>query len=440
MKFGKMAGLAAIGVFALAGALATPGISQASAVHSSAAPLTRAEAYAVQIRAQLGLKSSLPYIRSLESEHGLNDTQLGTPVTAAELAELTARHALGSHVNAVGKTLSASPSFGGVWFKQAGDGVIMVGLTSAPTAAVTRMVSRDVPAHSAVDFVRVPLSYRRLNSLYQKIIAGPMWARGIGNVAIDLAANTVTVGVATKADVRAVYARYGHTGLTVTVAAPTAGTASRNFTSGQLYGGEWVSFANGESCTMGYGDLINAAGQLYSMTAGHCAPNGTAAYQGNAIGDPTIGSGMHGGHTYNQPNKTTQCDCGFVGVITGNQLSDQTLVTNNALFTFTQTGTAYSGESSCHSGAASYEKNGGHIVCGTIVSTSATVSVTGTQAGTFTLTNSIEWSGSEILGDSGAPLGDGGNFLGIASATNGSDAWFSKSTNVKPVTGLTLEY
>lgn len=440
MKFEKMAGLAAIGVFALVGALFAPGISQASTVRVSPGSPTRAEAYAAHIRAQLGLESDLPYIRSLESRHGLNKTELGTPVTAPELAELNARRSLGGHVNAVGHALSASPSFGGTWFKQAGNGVIVVGLTSPPTAAITQMVNSALPANSAVDFVRVPLSYRQLNGLYQKIIATPLPASGITNVAIDTADNTVTVGVATQADASAVYAKYGHTGLTVTVAAAATATASRNFTSGPLYGGEWVTFANGEACTMGYGYLYNAAGQLYSMTAGHCAPNGTAAYQGHAIGDPVIGSGMHGGHTYNQPNATTDCDCGFVGVIASSQATNDTLIKNNGLFAFGNTGTAYAGEAACHSGAASYESNGGNIVCGTVVSSNSAVVVTGSPAGTFTLQDAIEWSGSEIAGDSGAPLGDGPSFLGIASATNGSDAWFSKATNVQPVTGLYLNY
>jgi hypothetical protein len=259
------------------------------------------------------------------------DKELGTPVTAPELAELNARHALGSHVNAAENALSASPSFGGGWFKQAGDGVIVVGLTSPPTAAVTQMVDSALPANSAVDFVQVPVSYSQLNALYQSITATPLSTSGILSVAIHTADNTVAVGVATQADVTAVYAKYGHTGLTVTVAAPATATASRDFTSGPLYGGEWVAFANGEACTMGYGDLFNAAGQLYAMTAGHCAPNGTAAYQGDSIGDPAIGSGMHGGHTYGQPNATTKCDCGFVGPISNSQVSHDTLVKNNSL-------------------------------------------------------------------------------------------------------------
>jgi hypothetical protein len=224
MKFRRIAGLGAIGVFALAGALFTPGSSQASPVRASPAPPTRAEAYAAGIRAQLGLESDLPYIRSLESQPGLNDTELGTPVTGPELAELNARRALGSHVKAVENALSASPSFGGTWFKQTGDGVIVVGLTSPPTAAVTQTVTSALPANSAVDFVQVPVSYSQLNALYQSITATPLSTSGITNVAIDTADNTVTVGVATQADVSAVYAKYGHTGLTVTVAAAATST------------------------------------------------------------------------------------------------------------------------------------------------------------------------------------------------------------------------
>jgi len=183
MKFRRIAGLGAIGVFALAGALFALRGSQASPVRASPAPPTRADA-----------------------------------------AQLNARHALGSHVNAVAHALSALPSFGGVWFKQTGDGVIVVGLTSPPTAAVTQTVNSALPANSAVDFVQVPVSYSQLNALYQSITATPLSTSGITNVAIDTADNTVTVGVATQADVSAVYAKYGHTGLTVTVAAAATST------------------------------------------------------------------------------------------------------------------------------------------------------------------------------------------------------------------------
>jgi hypothetical protein len=182
MKFKIITGLAAIGVFALSGALFTLGSSPASPDRASPAPPTRGDA-----------------------------------------AQLDARRALGSHVNAVGNALSALPSFGGVWFKQVGDGVIMVGLTSPPTAAVTRMVNSAVPANSAVEFVQVPVSYSRLNALFRQITATPLSADGITSVWIQTADNTVAVGVATQAVADAVYAKYGHTGLTVTVTGPAVG-------------------------------------------------------------------------------------------------------------------------------------------------------------------------------------------------------------------------
>ena len=182
MKFKIITGLAAIGVFALSGALFTLGSSPASPDRASPAPPTRGDA-----------------------------------------AQLDARRALGSHVNAVGDAVSGLPSFGGVWFKQAGDGVIVVGLTSSPTAAVTRMVNSAVPANSAVEFVQVPVSYSRLNALFRQITATPLSADGITSVWIQTADNTVAVGVATQAVADAVYAKYGHTGLTVTVTGPAVG-------------------------------------------------------------------------------------------------------------------------------------------------------------------------------------------------------------------------
>ena len=240
---------------------------------------------------------------------------------------MNARRALGSHVNAVENALSALPSFGGTWFKQDGDGAIVVGLTSPPTAAVTQAVDSVVPAHSAVEFVQVAVSYSQLTALYQQITATPLSADGITSVWIQTADNTVAVGAATQAVADAVYAKYGHTGLTVTVAAPAAAPTaaapaaaaapSRNFTSGPLYGGEWVAFDNGIKCTIGHGYLSNAAGQLYALTDGHCAPSGTVAYQGNSLSDPVIGA-MHDSQVV--AGGTTDCDCGFVGPISSSQI------------------------------------------------------------------------------------------------------------------------
>jgi hypothetical protein len=112
-------------------------------------------------------------------------------------------------------------------FKQAGDGVIVVGLTSPPSAAVTQMVNSVLPANSAVEFVQVPVSYSQLNALYRQIKATPLSADGIVSVWIQTADNTVAVGVATQAVADAVYAKYGHTGLTVTVTAPVRGVPAR---------------------------------------------------------------------------------------------------------------------------------------------------------------------------------------------------------------------
>jgi len=183
MKFRRIAWFAGIGVFAVAGALFTLG-----------------------------------------SSHGSPDRASPTPPTRGDAAQLDARRALGSHVNAVGNALSALPSFGGVWFKQVGDGAIVVGLTSPPTAAVTQMVDSVVPANSAVEFVQVPVSYSQLNALYRQITATPLSVDGILSVWIQTADNTVAVGVATQAVADAVYAKYGHTGLTVTVTSPAIGT------------------------------------------------------------------------------------------------------------------------------------------------------------------------------------------------------------------------
>jgi hypothetical protein len=117
-------------------------------------------------------------------------------------------------------------------------------------------------------------------------------------------------------------------------------------------------------------------------------------------------------------------------------------VKNNSLYTFTATGIPYSGENECQSGAASYESNGGNIVCGQVIAINGATPV-GYQDGSFTLQNAIVWLGTSIQGDSGAPVGDGPNLMGFvaaASSTVAGISYFSKASIVYQVTGLTLNY
>ena len=154
-----------------------------------------------------------------------------------------------------------------------------------------------------------------------------------------------------------------------------------------------------------------------NFTSGHCAPSGTVAHQGNSLSDPVIGA-MHDSQVV--AGGTTDCDCGFVGPISSSQISHQTLVKNNSLYTFTATGIPYSGENECQSGAASYELNGGNIVCGEVIAINGATPV-GYQGGSFTLQNAIVWLGTAIQGDSGAPAGDGPSLS--AQGRPGSSRW-----------------
>ena len=170
--------------------------------------------------AVIGVLTVVGALSSLGSSRPSPDRGSPAPSARGDAAQMNARRALGSHVNAVENALSGLPSFGGTWFKQDGDGVIVVGLTSPPTAAVTQMVDSVVPANSAVEFVQVAVSYSQLKALYKSITATPLSANGITSVWIQTADNTVAVGAATQAVADAVHARYGHTGLTVTVGGP----------------------------------------------------------------------------------------------------------------------------------------------------------------------------------------------------------------------------
>ena len=200
-----------------------------------------------------------------------------------------------------------------------------------------------------------------------------------------------------------------------TVSSATPQAISRNAYSGPLYGGSWISNGGptaGGNCTAGFSHVLNSLGQWYSVTAGHCG-SGTY-YQGRNRQGTVLG----GGHTNGfAANGTSNCDCVAVGPIGGSRPTKDVLGDGNALFGYTNTGGSaqfQAGQRACLSGAQTADTNNEHIICGTVVLGSTTL----TETNGFHLTDAATVSFEPQQGDSGGPYGNGGSILGIHSAYN----------------------
>lgn len=134
---------------------------------------------------------------------------------------------------------------------------------------------------------------------------------------------------------------------------------------------------------------------------------------------------------------TTNCDCALIGPIVLDKRTRSVLVNNNDIYPYTAIGRDYSvnGDSGsyvvdrpvCVSGAASYSQRGSIICDARIISTRAGYS----SAGIAAVDQVVTSTSATLGGDSGAPLGDGGNYLGIHYGRDpGGRSSFSKASNL----------
>lgn len=208
------------------------------------------------------------------------------------------------------------------------------------------------------------------------------------------------------------------------------------------------------NCTVGYSMNIGGANldKNYVVTAGHCGNPGDRWHQGL---DPDSGYSDYGSFfgtgTHNNGSTsggTSNCDCQSIGPFADSAVTNRVLTSNTATYAYTGLPTNTNnaagygiGRRVCVSGAAWADDNGGGIQCGTIL---AQNEETTSKDGSTKITHLIE---STILnteaGDSGAPLGDGGDFMGIHSGvekTGTKYEVFSRSVYIASVTGATPEF
>jgi hypothetical protein len=394
------------------------------------------EHYAQKIRGEMGLRNDLAYVRGLRTRSDVSSSTLGTPLTAAEDENVKARRILSEWSTVVTGAGARESDFGGAWIDQKAGGVLRVGVAGETGTAVYDRVTAALPRDQRVVPARVTHTLRELDATQRGVIDVLQRSTLRGHVvesAVMLPDNAVVLTVDAGAPMDGIPAlkhRYPALKIRVVSGGGYVPQSSRNFTSGPLYGGEWVSSAlsTAGGCTVGYSFLINSLNQNYAVTAGHCKGSMTW-YQGKYAAGPAIGS-AHSNH-FSTGGKGN-CDCVALGPLPTGKPSTSVLIGGNSLFHYTHTASKAEqgvGTTTCVSGAASYDTNGGNIVCGNVVANNVVVPYSDDS---FTLTDATTTTCDTLANDSGAPYGNGTAFFGIHSAysTGLGQSAFTKAYNV----------
>jgi hypothetical protein len=214
-------------------------------------------------------------------------------------------------------------------------------------------------------------------------------------------------------DVQKLLNLYGSAGLSVSVGDATHFTASRTATTGTLYGGSRIfgnSSISGE-CTLALNGKATDGSGYYGITDGHCA----GIYDANPVRrGTTSGPSLN----YTQQNvfygySQTNCDCLVFGYLPGTVSTNSVIVDSGNTFPYT----SYAGyaddyvqnRAACISGATSNK-----VLCDKIRNPRSSYS-----GGGITVVDQFQVYCGVLGGDSGAPVGDGGTWLGINSNGTG---------------------
>ena len=403
--------------------------------------------YAVKIRAEMGLNSDADYINGVAGRADSTTDVMGTPLTPSERADILGREVLTQWVEIVQAAAVGDPAFAGTWIDQTAGGVLHIAAAGPDANGTFNSLRPLLPDSDQIIFDRVDYSLSTIRAT-QALITDDLVARKpfISHViesAVSTQENRVVLTVDSQMsseDRQALATSYGPA---VEIRISDGGQyvpQSRDFPTGRTLAGAWLSSAL-STCTIGYGATQNSAGQLYAVTAGHC--RGTNFRQGYFYN----GNSMGQSHANLFNSGSGNCDCQAVGPLApSGQAGRDLLIDNNAIYDLTHTGgkpEQSTGTYVCHSGANSYDKNGGHIVCGRVVSDEVSIPYQPDEFGNqFVLYDATTASIVTLHGDSGGPLNKGNALLGLNSAYNTGLAQtaFSKVYNLTARIGLTFLY
>ena len=417
---------AAVGATTLIGLTASPAEASAPAAVADI-PQSDYDTQ-VRLREEFGFDASASHIAEVNAGD-LSRDRLGIPLTAAEDADMARRAELSPIIQKIDALLEPTGLYGGGWIDNKAGGQVVVAyvgdLTPAVQATVTSLVGRLAettfkPVNQSVDSL-----YALESDIANSKLFGELAFEGSG---VDIINSIVTVDLSPDSPENAeatLTARYGDKIKVSRDDEDTRkGDLSREFSSGPLYGGQWISGGNGR-CTDGYSNVRDAVGRYYTITAGQCWTNGTIISQGSSAANRDIGnaSGSTG-----RSGVVTNCDCLVVGQIPSGTGTEQTRVNNNNLFRFTQSGNAGLGDAVCQAGA-NYAETNGFQACGQVTALGQTRTITAPGGGSFEIRDQVKASYGRIGGGSGAPVGRSTSLLGFHS----SGGWFSQSKYVGQV-------
>lgn len=424
-RVAAVAAALALGVAALA-----PTASAAPAAEQQPSPAEKGQ---MQLRELLRLPADTATVRDRGSR---TDTVLnyGIPMTRDEV-ETVSRHDAASEVAgqlASGWRTSES-TFAGQWTDD--DGIFHFAFTDEPSAAARRDLAR-MPSSARYSIERFPNALARLLSVQERVVNAQQNLRAQGvtvtGTALIESDNVLEIYVTREPEgakekiAKEVEASSGE--LRVVTDRGSEEQINRDRRSGSLYGGLFAHAENVGNCTVGFSFLrSNSDTNTFMTTAGHCGPTGRNFIMGTGT-SPVIAP-IHN-NALRGPSSPSKCDCLIVGAIPGAQITDDVLVDNDARFDYTilsNTGSFGQGNVVYVSGAGTFTSGLGRIISGKIISSSVTdTSSNGTPLSDLVMVD----TGQTIGGDSGAPWGMGGTWMGVHRGLKDGRSIFSKSYNV----------
>jgi hypothetical protein len=425
-----------------------------SFANPNAAP-TATESFEQHARAQWGLDQDLAVVRSVDRSTQATRKDLGIPLSPAESANIVARQRLLPVEAAIVTAASKLPGYAGVWVDQPAGGIIHVGVVGSGAAFIAGQLSHqpsDVVSQIQYDPATYPLAVlnQTRQDLLHRLVSDDSLRAIWSFDTVDVPSNRVVLTVLDTVSAKLrqqLSAEYGQHGLVLRTAHARMQPASRNRTTGKLYGGEWIE-NRGTSysglCTSGYsGAVSNSSTNHYAVTAGHCEAYSNNFYQGKAGGDYLgyVHPGYHNGWSL---GGASNCDCTVYGPLDsrGNKQSGAVMTSDTGLLylSYTAPDNYYlPGTPVCLSGAAYADKHGGAIQCGQMTGSADAEYGEPGQPSFLLFDAALTNIGTSIPGDSGAPYWSYSGFMGINAAGSSSDTIFSKAKYINGL-GVHLTY
>lgn len=437
-----MAALAVLGVAVLP---ATAGSTHSAEV----SPRVHAEQ---EFRSQLGFRSQLSYVESLQSvAYAARSRQhFGAVFTPAEQRELTAREQLADDATSLDRVLRGryATNYGGMYIDQRAGGLLRIAFVHPDPQARAVALAR-VHAPQRLRFWTAQLTQAQLTNLSDRVTASMAGLRDGGilitGVGADYAANHVDVGVdatgaALDSAASVLRARFGGRGLAIHYQGPSADVSCQGCDTDPLpykAGQEIDDQTSGAICTAGFGahNFTNTIVEnWFQLTAGHCSVNNDAWAHFIYVIGATAGD-TEGG----------KADVQRIRLGAQNEHSDQVFTNGSYVPVSGQASSFTQGATVCFFGRTT-----GFESCGNITRTSYTDLSCGPVHGCTTVTDTVTASFHYLGGDSGGPnfkeasptvaYGLSRSFCNqtCAGAGNPTYSTFTKIANDLSAEGLTL--